>query len=83
MSEFYPNPVNSNPKINSVSQLFRDCKSPDHNCRSYKKIFKSSLASSVINNSSGHEIVISNSGLAKIDNFSSCLDLEECDFIVF
>lgn len=83
MIEFYPNPVDSNPKINSVSQLFRKCKSSHHNHKSYKKICKIGLAPSVIDDSLGHEIVISTSGLAKIDNLSSCLDLEECDFIVF
>ncbi|MGL4883784.1 MAG: hypothetical protein ACRC8K_22405, partial [Waterburya sp.] len=48
-----------------------------------EKLLKSSFDTQIVTNNSDKEMIISCSGQAKIDNLESCLDLDDCDFIIF
>lgn len=83
MIKFHQSQIHNHHQFDGFSQLSKYWKSQHNNHKNPSELPKSSLKTSVIAHNSGHEMIISTSGQVKIDNLNSCLDLDECDFIVF
>jgi hypothetical protein len=82
MIKTYPSQINNHREIDVFLELFNYWKHKKNNTKEKKKLFKDSSEDKNATNSS-QEIILSNSGQTKIDNLNSCLDLNDCDFIVF
>jgi hypothetical protein len=83
MIKSYQSHINNHQKIDSFLELLKFWKHRHINTKEKEKVFQSSLRTQIIIGNSDKEMIVSCSGQAKIDNLDSCLDLDDCDFIIF